>query len=170
MPGAREVVWGKCVALELELSYSEMSTSGRRSTGTDPTESSPLLASTPSAAPSSSHNDVNDHDEADLTHFPPGSPLNPRNWPSWRKWLIVAAITPTDLSVSWAASGFSPAEGNFADEFGVGEEVARLGLSLYVLGIALGPMFLAPLSEVLGRNSMCESRPLPCRSGPAARS
>ena len=132
--------------------------SARPATG--PTESSPLLSPPlAAAAPSSSRTVAQSYgdDEPDLTHFPPGSPLNPRLWPEWRKWLIVAAITPTDLSVSWAASGFSPAEGKFAEEFGVGEEVARLGLSLYVLGIALGPMFLAPLSEVLGRNGICEN-------------
>lgn len=125
-------------------------------TGTDLRESSPLL-SPPVLA--DSHVDAQSYgdDEPGLTHFPPGSSLNPRNWPESRKWLIVAAITPTDLSVSWAASGFSPAEGKFAEEFGVSEEIARLGLSLYVLGIALGPMFLAPLSEVLGRNGICEN-------------
>lgn len=115
----------------------------------NPTESSPLLPS--SGLPQSSS-----ADDTDLTHFPAGSPLNPRNWASWRKWLLVAAITPIDLSVSWGASGFSPAEGNFAGDFGIGDEAARLGLSLYILGLALGPMFLAPLSEVLGRNGICE--------------
>ncbi|KAK7753060.1 hypothetical protein SLS62_005010 [Diatrype stigma] len=114
----------------------------------NPTESSPLLTST--SAPQL-HSAA---DGKDLTHFPPGSPLNPRNWSPWRKWLLVAAITPIDLSVSWGASGFSPAEGSFAEEFGIGDETARLGLSLYILGLALGPMFLAPLSEVFGRNGI----------------
>ncbi|KAE8448794.1 hypothetical protein EG329_008796 [Mollisiaceae sp. DMI_Dod_QoI] len=36
--------------------------------------------------------------------------------------------------------------------FGVSAEVGTLGLSLYVLGLALGPMTLAPLSEYLGRS------------------
>ncbi|KAI0130515.1 MFS multidrug transporter-like protein [Xylariales sp. AK1849] len=85
-------------------------------------------------------------------HFTPGDPANPRNWPSWRKWLIVAAITPIDLSVSWGASGFSPAGQSFRDEFNVSETVATLGLSLYILGLALGPMSLAPLSEFFGRS------------------
>lgn len=116
----------------------------------NPTESSPLLTSTSAPQLHSAS------DGKDLTHFPPGSPLNPRNWSPWRKWLLIAAITPIDLSVSWGASGFSPAEGNFAEDFGIGDETARLGLSLYILGLALGPMFLAPLSEVWGRNGICE--------------
>lgn len=87
-----------------------------------------------------------------LDHFPPGDPDNPRNWSPWRKWLIVAAITPIDLSVSWGASGFSPATASFRAEFALSETVATLGLSLYIAGLALGPMSLAPLSEFFGRS------------------
>ncbi|KZP27429.1 hypothetical protein FIBSPDRAFT_928216 [Athelia psychrophila] len=54
-----------------------------------------------------------------------------------------------NLSVSWGAGGFSLAGGLFRREFGVLTEVAFLGVSLYVLGLALGPMLLALLSEVL---------------------
>ncbi|KAI0179861.1 major facilitator superfamily protein [Hypoxylon sp. FL1284] len=84
--------------------------------------------------------------------FAEDDPENPRNWPSWRKWIIVAAITPVDLSVSWGASGFSPASSSFRRDFDVSETVATLGLSLYILGLALGPMSLAPLSEFFGRS------------------
>jgi MFS family permease len=64
---------------------------------------------------------------------------------------MVAVIIPIDLSVSWGASGFSPAAGDFARDVGVSGHVATLGLSLYVLGLAFGPMTLAPLSEYFGR-------------------
>ncbi|KAJ5037947.1 uncharacterized protein L3040_006823 [Drepanopeziza brunnea f. sp. 'multigermtubi'] len=84
--------------------------------------------------------------------FAPGHPSNPRNWPSWRKWSIVFAITLVDLSVSWGASGYAPAEKQMQAEFGVSAEVGTLGLSLYILGLALGPMTLAPLSEYFGRS------------------
>lgn len=89
---------------------------------------------------------------APIDHFALGDPDNPRNWPSWRKWLMVAVITPIDLSVSWGASGFSPATASFRAEFGLSETVATLGLSLYILGLAFGPMSLAPLSEFFGRS------------------
>jgi MFS family permease len=36
-------------------------------------------------------------------------------------------------------------------DFGCSKEVVTLGLSLYVLGLGTGPMFLAPLSEFYGR-------------------
>ncbi|KAF2689794.1 MFS general substrate transporter [Lentithecium fluviatile CBS 122367] len=76
---------------------------------------------------------------------------DPRNWSTTRKWLMVAAIMPIDLSVSWGASGFSPAAADFASDMGVSHQVATLGLSMYVLGLAFGPMSLAPLSEYFGR-------------------
>ncbi len=64
---------------------------------------------------------------------------------------MVASIIPIDLSVSWGASGFSPAAGDFARDIGVSPHTATLGLSMYVLGLAFGPMSLAPLSEYFGR-------------------
>lgn len=57
-------------------------------------------------------------------------------------------IVLIDLSVSFAASGISPAIMNFEMDMGVSSEIGTLGLSLYVLGLAFGPMTLAPLSEV----------------------
>ena len=93
-----------------------------------------------------------DGTEVELVTFPLGDKSNPRNWALWRKWSIVAIIIPIDLTVSWAASGFSPASMNFQKDFSVSSEVATLGLSLYVLGLALGPMTLAPLSEYYGRS------------------
>lgn len=89
-----------------------------------------------------------DGTDVELVTFPPGDRQNPRNWPLSKKWSIVGVIIPIDLTVSWAASGFSPASTKFSEDFGISTEIATLGLSMYVLGLALGPMTLAPLSEV----------------------
>lgn len=64
---------------------------------------------------------------------------------------MIAVIIPIDLSVSWGASGFSPVAADFAKDMHVSGEVATLGLSMYILGLAFGPMSLAPLSEYYGR-------------------
>ncbi|KAF2107733.1 polyamine transporter [Lophiotrema nucula] len=103
-------------------------------------ETEPLLAS-------ASGDDPKDN----VVAFAPDDPEDPRNWPSSRKWLMIAAIMPIDLSVSWGASGFSPAAGDFAKDMDISNTVATLGLSMYVLGLAFGPMSLAPLSEYFGR-------------------
>lgn len=104
----------------------------------------------PTASPQF-HNSTDEPD--DEPHFEPGDPDNPRNWPEWRNWSIVIAVTLIDLSVSWGALGYTPAEKEMEAEFGVSAEVGTLGLSLYILGLALSPMTLAPLSEV--RSIIC---------------
>lgn len=36
--------------------------------------------------------------------------------------------------------------------FDVSSEVGTVGLSMYILGFAVGPLMLAPMSEYFGRN------------------
>lgn len=113
------------------------------------------------------HNDTSDTAQTndDIAKFLPGDFANPRNWPSWRKWTVVASIGLVDLTVSFGASGFSPASGSFAEEFGLSHQLSHLGLSLYVLGLAFGPMLIVSGSIVtfpgigqflvFGRRHMC---------------
>jgi hypothetical protein len=68
----------------------------------------------------------------------PQDPQNPMNWSSRRKTLIVAAICCISFSISFSGGLFAPAALTVAAEFGVNEEVALLGVSLYVLGFAAG--------------------------------
>ena len=57
----------------------------------------------------------------------------------------------TTLLAAFASSIFSSAIAPVAAEYGISTEAATLGVSLYVLGFALGPMIWAPLSELKGR-------------------
>ena len=75
-----------------------------------------------------------------LVHFSHGDPEDPRNWPRWKKWLMIGPILLIDLSVSWGASGFSPASKKFAEDFGLPSGLGTLGLSTYILGLAFGPV------------------------------
>ena len=92
--------------------------------------------------------------EVSYAKFEPNDPANPRNFPAWRKWTIVASVGLLDATVSFGASGYSPAAVSFIEEFNAGHVVGQLGLSLYVLGLAFGPMFIAPLSEYYGRTAL----------------
>jgi len=80
--------------------------------------------------------------------FPEGDPENPKNWPTREKWKVLIPLCLLYLSVNWAASAYSPTSKDVQKEFGVSEELAQLPLSLFILGIALGPLLFAPLSEV----------------------
>ena len=57
----------------------------------------------------------------------------------------------TTLVSAFTSSIFSAATAAVAKEFHVSTEVGILGLSLYVLGFATGPILWAPLSELRGR-------------------
>jgi DHA1 family multidrug resistance protein-like MFS transporter len=57
----------------------------------------------------------------------------------------------TTLVSAFASSIFSTATIVVARQFKVSTEVGILGLSFYVLGFAIGPIFWAPLSELRGR-------------------
>ena len=65
-------------------------------------------------------------------------PSNPVNWSTWRKKVIVLATSAVTFTVSYASSVFSTAVTPVAAEFHTSQEVAILGVSLYVLGFALG--------------------------------
>jgi MFS family permease len=41
------------------------------------------------------------------------------------------------------------------EEFGASNTIVTLGLTFYLVGLAIGSMFMAPLSEVYGRKPVC---------------
>lgn len=79
-------------------------------------------------------------------------PANPLHWPLRRKlWMSCMASFMT-FGVSLASSIFSADVHVTAQVFGVSEEVILLGVSLYVLGFACGPLVFGPVSELYGRS------------------
>ncbi|KAK7229792.1 hypothetical protein V2G26_001962 [Clonostachys chloroleuca] len=79
-------------------------------------------------------------------------PENPYNWPSWRKITNSVLISLLTLMTPLASSVFSPAVPELMKEFkSSNQELAAFVVSVYVLGFAIGPLILAPLSEMYGR-------------------
>ena len=78
-------------------------------------------------------------------------PLNPRSFGHARKWVIVLIVSMSSLCVTCTSSLYTSTYGQITQEFHVSEEVATLGLSLFVMGLGIGPMVLGPLSEFYGR-------------------
>lgn len=81
----------------------------------------------------------------------PDDPLHPQNWLLKRKVLIGLILGWTTIISSFTSSIFSTATTDVAKLFGVSNEVGILGLSLFVVGYATGPVVWAPLSELKGR-------------------
>lgn len=75
---------------------------------------------------------------------------NPRSMSIPRKWLIVALSSSGSFCVTCASSIYTSTYMQMDVEFHCSKLVATLGLSTFVLGIALGPMW-SPLSEFYGR-------------------
>jgi multidrug resistance protein len=90
----------------------------------------------------------------------PNDPRNPLLFSLPRKLVITFTVALSTLIVSLTSSAYSGSIHQIIADFGVSVELATLGLSLFVLGFAMGPLLWAPLSETLGRKipffiSMC---------------
>ncbi|CAK7201111.1 hypothetical protein SEUCBS139899_003813 [Sporothrix eucalyptigena] len=77
-------------------------------------------------------------------------PLCPRSMATARKWLIVFITCFGSACVTCASSIYTSSYAGMNAEFGSSDLVATIGLSTFVLGIALGPAW-SPLSEFYGR-------------------
>ena len=78
-------------------------------------------------------------------------PWNPKNKPTLRKWAIVLIGSACSLCVTCASALYTSTYTQMEQEFHISREVATVGLTTYVCGLGLGPMFLSPLSEFYGR-------------------
>jgi hypothetical protein len=94
--------------------------------------------------------------EADpyVVDFLPGDPLNPHNWETWRRWMFLSVTAVSTLGVSFCTSAYLSALPQLREHFDVSDTVITLGLSLFILGFALGPLAWGPLSEEYGRQPL----------------
>ncbi|KAI9063366.1 MFS general substrate transporter [Trametes sanguinea] len=70
----------------------------------------------------------------------------------WHKWLAVLTISASSLCATFASSEAAFTETGLVRDLHTTHEVAILSISLYVLGLGIGPMLVGPLSELYGRN------------------
>ncbi|KAJ5698282.1 hypothetical protein N7462_000287 [Penicillium macrosclerotiorum] len=81
----------------------------------------------------------------------PNDARNPQLFSGARKVSITLTAAFASLIVSLASSAYSGSLSEIIADFQVSTPVATLGLSLYVLGFAIGPLCWAPVGEVYGR-------------------
>jgi MFS family permease len=84
----------------------------------------------------------------------PNDPANPKNWTLGLR--IYHTLLPAlyGFSVSIGTSVYAPAVFDVEAKFNVSQSVALLGLTLFALGLALGPVLGAPISETRGRKAV----------------
>ncbi|KAK9482109.1 major facilitator superfamily domain-containing protein [Lipomyces starkeyi] len=82
-----------------------------------------------------------------------GDPMHPQNWRASRKIRILIIMSFNTFCSAWGSAIYSTATEVISAKFHVSAVVVTLGLSLYVLGFAFGPLLWAPTSELYGRMS-----------------
>ncbi|KAI9731935.1 MAG: hypothetical protein M1834_004386 [Cirrosporium novae-zelandiae] len=89
-----------------------------------------------------------------LVEFLHNDPRNPMRWPTWKKWFVTLTVAVATLAVAFVSSAYSGGIVQIMEQFDISSEVATLGISLFVLGFAIGPLMWAPLSEMYGRQKL----------------
>ncbi|KAK4202117.1 fluconazole resistance protein 1 [Triangularia verruculosa] len=85
-------------------------------------------------------------------------PEMPLNFPNRKKYLILCLLSAITLLTPFASSILAPGITYLNRDFGNENEiVGAMTVSVYLLGYTVGPLFLAPLSEIYGRRVVLSS-------------
>ncbi|GAA6014861.1 hypothetical protein JCM11491_002140 [Sporobolomyces phaffii] len=82
----------------------------------------------------------------------PDDPDSPLNMSLLRRWMCVIIVSSCGFCVTSCSSMIAFTYPQIEREFHVSQEVATLGLSLFVLSMGLFPLLVAPLSQWYGRS------------------
>ncbi|KAF3764260.1 MFS general substrate transporter [Cryphonectria parasitica EP155] len=81
----------------------------------------------------------------------PSDPRDPYNWKPWRKVSITLLISCGQLVTLMTASMIAAALNKIAADLGMSTSQAQIAFSIYFLGMAFAPFFIAAVSEMYGR-------------------
>ncbi|KAK8175558.1 major facilitator superfamily domain-containing protein [Phyllosticta citrichinensis] len=76
---------------------------------------------------------------------------HPRYWPTWKRWAIISVYCLLQVFVTLTTTSYVSAETAIQASFGGSTQVVTLGQSMFIVGNAVGPAFLGPLSDIGGR-------------------
>ncbi|KAI0900128.1 MFS general substrate transporter [Annulohypoxylon nitens] len=80
---------------------------------------------------------------------------NPMNWPDSKKWINISIVSIITIVTPLGSSMFAPGIPSIMEEFhSTSSTIATFLLSIYILGFAFGPLLVAPLSEIIGRQPL----------------
>jgi multidrug resistance protein len=82
----------------------------------------------------------------------PDDSANPRNWAQWKKVTNILLVSAMCLLTPIASSMFAPGVPKLMEDFhSSNKQLATFVVSVFVLGMGIGPMIVGPLSEIYGR-------------------
>ncbi len=73
---------------------------------------------------------------------------HPMNWPTWKRWAIIFVYCSLQMFVTLTSTTYVSAEWLIQAQWGGSTQVVTLGQSLFIVGNAVGPAFMGPLSYV----------------------
>ncbi|KAK8096200.1 hypothetical protein PG999_014222 [Apiospora kogelbergensis] len=76
---------------------------------------------------------------------------HPIHWSRWKKWCIIAVYCALQTFIAMTTTTFVAAEFLVQEKYGGSKQVVALGQSMFIVGTAVGPAFLGPLSDIGGR-------------------
>lgn len=118
----------------------------------DPAETKEAQSLDAAPTPNANHGAAGDKgSDPNQVIWSENDPENPQNWSRGRKRMLLVVASSCAFCVTCTSSIISNAYQGIQDEFHIGRVVAILGLSLFVIGLGIGPMLLGPLSEFYGR-------------------
>jgi hypothetical protein len=84
--------------------------------------------------------------------FDVGDPKDPRNWSMAYKSMTLFFMSFSTLVVVLYSTSYTSAIGTMMEEFHIeSKAIATLGLTTYLIGLAIGSVLMAPFSETFGR-------------------
>ncbi|KAF8647432.1 hypothetical protein AX16_006709 [Volvariella volvacea WC 439] len=87
----------------------------------------------------------------------PKDPQNPKNWPYRRKWSATIVVSSFTFISPISSSMMAPATADLARELNITSTAMQaMAISIFVLGYAVGPLILGPLSEIFGRSRVLQ--------------
>lgn len=82
-------------------------------------------------------------------------PQHPYNISSWRRWTLIWLVSAITFMAGLNSSMFAPAVPELMKHFGSTNQVMNsFVVTIFLLGMAVGPLGFAPLSELYGRASI----------------
>ncbi|OIW26046.1 MFS general substrate transporter [Coniochaeta ligniaria NRRL 30616] len=81
----------------------------------------------------------------------------PESWPSWRKWVYIALVSYCDCLTFLVSMMLAPSVPQVLATFrpgGGGKPLGSFSVTVYILGFCIGPLLLAPLTDIYGRTRL----------------
>ncbi|EAU87133.1 spermine transporter [Coprinopsis cinerea okayama7 len=95
--------------------------------------------------------DIHEREGFKIVKFEPGTGEDPREWSKGKKWFVTVSSSLLCLAVALGSSIITGDMGGPTREFGNTQVITNLTVTCFVIGFGVGPLFLAPLSEIFGR-------------------